>query len=56
MKHSNDSRFAPIVIAVKPPTPRFGVLPTRREAPKKGEYNRKVKHCARAHLDHGVFA
>lgn len=56
MKQRNDSKFAPILIAAKAPTPRFGVLPTRREAPKKGEFNRKVKHCARDAGGRGVFA
>ena len=33
-----------IVVAVKPLIPRFGVIHTRRESPKKGVFVRNQKH------------
>jgi hypothetical protein len=48
MKSKTEARYAPITVAVKPPVPRFGVIHTRRETPKKGAaYDRKVKHRGR---------
>jgi hypothetical protein len=47
MKNAATARYAPIVIAVKAPVPRFGVIHTRREAPTKGVYTRKNKHRGR---------
>lgn len=52
MSTKSDARYAPISIAVKPPVPRFGVIHTRREAPKKGVFNRKVKHAGRDFASH----
>lgn len=37
-------RRTSITVPVVPPTPRFGVKPTKREAPRKGRIPRKAKH------------
>ena len=37
-------RTETIVVPLPKPTPRFGVRPTKREAPKKGRIDRKAKH------------
>lgn len=42
------SRYLRIVVPVKPLVPRFGVMPSRREEPKKGTFVRHCKHRGRA--------